>query len=267
MPELPEITQLARQMNAALPGKIFSGFEIGQPKCLNVEPDIFTQALTGAEILSARNRGKWILVETTRGWLLLNLGMGGEILLTDRDHLPAKHRMILDFSDGSCLSLNFWWFGYMHYVPTGALESHAMSARLGPNVLDLDVEAFATRFDGQRSAVKTLLLDQSCVAGIGNFYIHDILFCARIHPLRRINTLTPAEIQALWEAVQDRLNFSLNLHCAEYEVDLYGQKGGYLFSHLLVGYQEGKPCPVCGTTIEKIKTGGTSSFICPNCQK
>lgn len=267
MPELPEITQLARQMNAALPGKKFSRFEIGQPKCLNIEPDAFVQALTSAEILSACNRGKWILVETTRGWLLLNLGMGGEILLTDHDHLPAKRRIILDFTDGSCLSLNFWWFGYTHYVPTDALETHKMTARLGPNALDLDAAAFAARFDGQRSAIKTLLLDQTRVAGIGNFYIHDILFCAQLHPLRRANTLTPAEMRALWVAMQDRLEFSLNQHGAEYEVDLFGQKGGYRFSHLIIGYQEGKLCPVCGATIEKIKTGGTSSFICPQCQK
>ena len=82
MPELPEITLLARQMNAELVGKTIAGVEVLQPKCLNVAVEVFAEALTGARLLAVTNRGKWLFVETDRGWLLLNLGMGGEILLT-----------------------------------------------------------------------------------------------------------------------------------------------------------------------------------------
>lgn len=81
-------------------------------------------ALTGAQILGAHNRGKWILVDTTGGWLLLNLGMGGEILLTTRANLPEKRRLIFDFSDDTCLSVHFWWFGYAHYAPRGEEVQH-----------------------------------------------------------------------------------------------------------------------------------------------
>ena len=109
MPELPEITVLARQMKSELPGKTVAGMEILQPKCLNVEEEVFRAALTGARLLDVTHRGKWILSETDRGRLLLGLGMGGEILLVTRDTLPEKHRLIIDFDDGTCLAINFWW--------------------------------------------------------------------------------------------------------------------------------------------------------------
>lgn len=266
MPELPEIVQLARQMNANLPGKIITGMEILQPKSLNIPVESFVTALTGAQIAAVTNRGKWILVETSGGWLLLNLGMGGEILLTTRDQLPAKRRLIFDFQDASCLCINFWWFGYAHYAASGALEQHEMVGKLGPNALDLSAADLGNRLAGRRGTIKSFLLDQSRVAGIGNSYIHDILFLAHVHPLRKVETLTPAQIEALAGAIHTVLESSLAKHGASYEMDLFGQKGSFSIEDIIIGYREGQPCPQCSTPIEKIKTGGTSSFICPTCQ-
>ena len=116
------------------------------------------------------------------------MGMGGEILLVDREHLPEKRRLIFDFTDGTCLAVNFWWFGFAHYLPPGPLEAHEQLAKLGPNVLDVDFLSSARSCAGQKGGVKAFLLDQSRLAGIGNAYIHDILWLARIHPLRKLNT-------------------------------------------------------------------------------
>ncbi len=267
MPEIPEITNRAREMKTALSGKTIQGIEVLQPKSLNVPEDLFVQALTGAQVLDVTNRGKWILVETDRGWLLLNLGMGGEILLVDRAHLPEKHRLVFDFTDGSCLAVNFWWFGYAHYAAPDRLGSHEMIAKLGPNVTDLSAADLKSLMRGQRKQLKSFLLDQSKMAGIGNAYIHDILFLARLHPLRKMDTLSDADIEGLWQAIQDGLRPALEKGGAFYEVNLYGEKGGFQFEDVIIGYREGQPCPVCGTPIEKIKTGSTASFICPNCQK
>jgi len=266
MPELPEITVLARQIRAELVGKTIAGIEVLQPKCLNVPPEEFVDALTGARLLDVTHRGKWLFCETSRGWLLLNLGMGGEALLVTRETLPEKRRLLFSFEDDSCLAINFWWFGYAHYVRPDELGSHAMTAKLGPNALDLTAGHLRAMFQGRRGRIKSFLLDQSKIAGIGNAYVHDILFLARLHPLRTVNTLTGAEVEALAEAIHDGLQPSIDKGGAFYEVDLYGQKGGFTMDDILVGYKEGKPCPVCGTPIEKIKTGGTSSFICPRCQ-
>jgi formamidopyrimidine-DNA glycosylase len=266
MPELPEVTRMARQMQAELVGKTITGIEVLQPKCLNVPEDTFIDALSGAQVCSVSNRGKWLCVETTRGWLLLSLGMGGEILLVTRETLPEKYRLIFDFDDGTALTINFWWFGYAHYIPSDALESHQMTAKLGANALDLTADDLRAMLQGRRGRIKTFLLDQSQVAGIGNAYIHDILFLARLHPLRAINTLTDAEIDALAQAIHAGLQPSLDKGGAFYEVDLRGQRGGFTMDDILIGYKEGQPCPECGTPIEKLKTGSTSSFICPQCQ-
>lgn len=267
MPELPEIASRAREMNQHLSGKTIAAIEVLQPKSLNIPADEFSTALTGAALRSAAYRGKWIVVDTTQGWLLVNLGMGGEILLVDRATLPEKHRLIFDFTDSSCLSINFWWFGYVHFAPADQLDRHPMLAKLGPNALDLSLDQFRALLAGQRSAVKSYLLDQSHLAGIGNAYIHDILFLAKLHPLRSIQTLTPQEVEGLYQAIHRGLQPSLDKGGAFYETGLLGQKGGFLFEDILVGYRENQPCPVCGTPIQKIKTGSTSSFICPTCQR
>ena len=266
MPELPEITLLARQMNAELVGKAIAGVEVLQPKCLNISVEEFVGALTGARLLEVTNRGKWLFVETDRGWLLLNLGMGGEILLTSRAALPEKHRLVIDFTDGACLSINFWWFGYAHYVRPGELADHGMTAGLGPNALDLSADDLAALFRGRKGRVKALLLDQNVMAGIGNAYIHDILFLARLHPLRPAVGLTPGEVNALADAIRDGLRPSIAKGGASYEMNLHGEHGGFTMDDILIGYKEGQPCPACAAPIEKIKTGSTSSFICPRCQ-
>ncbi|MDD5368708.1 MAG: hypothetical protein PHQ40_06480 [Anaerolineaceae bacterium] len=266
MPELPEITQLARQIDMTLSARILVGIEILQPKSLNIPEDAFRAALCGATIQRASSRGKWILVETNQGWLLINLGMGGEVLLTDRAHLPPKYRLIFDLDNGQSIAINFWWFGYVHYAAAQELLNHPMVGKLGPNALDLSFEKFQRLVKDNRGTIKALLLDQSKLAGIGNSYIHDILFKARMHPLRRLNSLTDEEIDGLFNSMHAVLELSMKKGTAFYEMDLFGKKGGFTFQDVLVGYREGQPCPVCGTTIAKIKTGGTSSFLCPSCQ-
>jgi len=265
MAELPEIYLISQQMKTELVGKTVAGIEILQPKCLNISPEAFAAALNGAHILDVRYRGKWIFVDTDKGWLLLCLGMGGEILLVNRATLPEKHRVIIDFTDLTCLAVNFWWFGYVHY--TDQLENHKMTANLGPNAVDLDPNSLQALFTKRRGNLKSYLLDQDRIAGIGNFYIHDILFQARLHPLRAIQTLNEYEILGLAAAISDRLLLSINKGGFYYEQNLYGQKGGFGMADLVIGYKENQPCPVCGTSIQKIKTGSTHSFICPQCQK
>jgi formamidopyrimidine-DNA glycosylase len=265
MPELPEITVFARDMRKELVGRTIGGIEVLQPKCLNVPVEDFRAAVTGAEIRDVAPRGKWLQVEIMRGWLLLNLGMGGEILLTDQDNLPEKHRLIFDLDDDTCLAINFWWFGYVRYVPD--LAAHTMTVGLGPNALDLTLDQFRALLRERRGAIKPFLLNQKRIAGIGNVYVQDPLFKAGIHPLRRIDTLSDDEVAALWWAIRETLQKSIDRGGSAWERNLYGEKGGWDDSFLLVGYREGHPCPACGTTVVKIKTGSTSSYICPECQR
>jgi formamidopyrimidine-DNA glycosylase len=265
MPELPEITLLARDMQKELVGRKLGGIEVLQPKCLNVPVEEFQTRLNGAEILDVRSHGKWLKLETTRGWLLLNLGMGGEILLTQRGNLPEKYRLIFDFEDGDCLAVNFWWFGYAHYAKD--LSSHAMISQLGPDFRSVALDEFRELLRGRRGGIKSFLLNQKRVAGIGNVYVQDPLFKAGVHPLRPIGALSDEQIDNLWRAIQDTLQESIDHGGSQWEQNLYGQNGRWDSSFFLVAYREGKPCPNCGTTVVKIKTGSTHTHICPNCQR
>lgn len=268
MPEAPEIASRSAEMNTALKNKVISSIEVIQPKCLNMSTEKFSSALVTAIIQEVTYHGKWIKVNTSRGWLLLNLGMGGEILLVTRKTMPEKYRVVFDFTDETCLAVNFWWFGYAFYAKQEGLYTIPMIARLGPNILDITLEDFIALLGNQKgkTRVKALLLDQSRLAGIGNAYIHDILFLAQLHPNRLVASLSDIERIRLFHAIQDGLLPSLEKGGAFYETNLYGTKGGFLMDDILIGYKEGNACPRCGTSIVKIRTGSTSSFICPSCQ-
>jgi len=262
MPELPEIAVFARDMSRELPQREITHIEVLQPKCLNLPPAEFRAGLEGARITGVQSHGKWLEVATTQGWLLLNLGMGGEILLVDRGRLPERWRLAIDL-DGSCLAVNFWWFGYAHYAAD--LAAHPMVGKLGPNALDLSLDQFRALLQGRRGAIKAFLLDQDRIAGIGNVYVQTPLWRARIHPLRPIPTLTDAEVAALWQALRDVLQDSIDAGGAPFELNLYGQKGGWDDPYLF-HWKEGAPCPACETPLAKIRTGSTASYICPGCQ-
>ena len=235
----------------------------GGPGCRTVIG--LVTALTGAAIQGVTAHGKWLQVQTTQGWLLLNLGMGGEILLVEADHLPEKRRLVFAFHDSSCLSINFWWFGYAHYAQDPA--AHPMVGKLGPHAMDLTLAQFQALLAGRRGSVKAFLLDQERIAGIGNVYVQDPLFKARIHPLRAIPSLSDAESATLWQALRETLRESIDHGGAAFEVNLYGKRGGWDESFFLVAYREGLPCPNCSTPVAKIRTGSTAGYICPTCQR
>ncbi len=266
MPELPEIASRAKEMQEYLTGKQITSVKIVQPKCLNIAPEDFQKSVSGAQIRSTTNRGKWILTELDKGCLLFNLGMGGEILLIKDNNLPRKYRLVINFLDGDQLAVNFWWFGFVHYCSREGINEHPQVSKLGRNALNVTVDDLSMLIGHRKTAIKTILLDQTCIAGIGNAYIHDILFLAHLHPLRPANSLNLEEQTGLIEAIHRGLEPSLNKGGAFYELNLFGQKGGFQFEDILVGYREGQPCPVCKTPIVKIKTGSTSSYLCKTCQ-
>ena len=161
------------------------------------------------------------------------------------------------------LVVSFWWFGFAHYAADPA--DHPMVGKLGPNALDLSLDQFRALLRGRRGAIKTFLLDQDRIAGIGNVYVQTPLRKAKIHTLRPIPSLSGKEIAALWQALREILQGSIDAGGAPFELNLYGQKGGWDDSYLF-HWEEGAPCLVCGTPLAKIRTGSTGSYICPGCQ-
>jgi len=271
VPELPEIVNLARQMTKRLQKKRISRVELKQPKCLNMSPDRLRRRIVKKTVGATRAHGKWLLTQLEpRENLLLNLGMGGDLRYhRNSGTVPEKRQLRIAFYDDTELTASFWWFGYIHVASDDELPRHKMTSKLGisPVEDDFTVEKLGSLLSGRRGAIKSYLLDQKNIAGIGNVYVQDILFRARLHPLHQIQTLNESDIQALHQSIRDVLNESIKLGGLRYEKDLYGRRGRYGYEHCMVAYKPGEPCPVCRTKVRKIRTGTTTSYICPSCQR
>ena len=258
-------------MRSEVVGKTVEDVEVLQPKNLNLPVAAFVAQVVGRQIEAVTAKGKWLFLALSGGrHLLINLGMGGDLLYYASPGAVADaYKFRLGLSGGSGFTINFWWFGYVHCVKTAELTAHKMTGDLGPSPLDdgFTLPSFHALLHGKRTQVKSFLLNQRRVAGIGNVYIQDILFQARLHPQRTIDTFTAAEVEALYRAMRDVLTRSVARGGLAYERDFYGSQGGFSSDHFLVGYKTGQPCPTCSTSIEKIRTGSTASYICPACQR
>lgn len=266
MPELPEIFNLAGQLKSELAAKSITGIEIKQEKCLNIPIEDFCQSVIGKKINDITYKGKWIIFEfADSGNIFLSLGMGGDMaIICSSVTYEKKYQFRLNFDDNRSLYISFWWFGYFHYAQKS--DEHKMTAMLGLNPLgiDFEYEAFEKMLQNKKGNIKSFLMDQHNVAGIGNVYIQDILFLAKLHPLRKIINISAEERQKLFETIKEQLKYAALKGGFRYEKDLYGNLGTYECEY--VGYKKGQNCKICGAIIEEIKTGSTHSCICPNCQ-
>lgn len=268
MPELPEVYHIAQQMQGELVGKRITAVEVKQEKCLNMRGDEFKRFITDKPIEQIYSRGKWIFTRLHGGmYLLISLGMGGDVIYhPPGDTLPPKYQFRFLFHDQSFMHLFFSWFGYVHAADETSLKAHKMTAELGINPLsdEFTYEKLKAMLKGKKGGIKAYLMNQHNIAGIGNVYIQDILFKARLHPNRKIRDITEHELQELYAAITGHLRYAAELGGLIYERDFYGQNGRYTYD--LVGHKPDKPCPICGTLVQEIKTGSTRSFICPTCQ-
>lgn len=269
MPELPEVYNIARQMDSELTGKTIVSVEVTEEKCLNVPLDEFKSLILDKPIERIYSKGKWVFIELKGDvHLLTSLGMGGDVIYhAAGDEFSGKYRFIFTFDDGSFVHIFFFWFGYVHAVDGSGLKTHNMTSKLGicPLSEKFTYERFRSMLEGKKGGIKSYLMNQHNIAGIGNVYIQDILFKAGLHPNRKIKDITPEEAAGLFKAITGHLRYAANLGGLVYERDFYGANGKYTYS--LIGHRPGTPCPVCGTSIQEIKTGSTRSFICEKCQR
>jgi len=271
MAELPEIVKIAGQMNDILRGKTICAVELLQEKCSNVAPGEFQNRAVNAKIKGVRNKGKWIATSLDNGEnILLSLGMGADILYFENEGaLPEKYQVKVSLADGGGYTARFWWFGKFLLVSDSDLASEPNTKSIAIDPFDerFTPDYFAALLKGKKTQVKSFLLDQKNVGGIGNMYMHDILFKARLHPQKKISDMDDAGIRLLYDSIIDVLDLSRKKGAFAYESDFFGQKGEYTMEYFLVGYKESQPCPACGEKIISVKTGSTTSFICPACQK
>lgn len=267
MPELPESVVMAGQMNDILRGKTIERLDLIQPKCLNTDAEIYRERLPGKEIISVSHFGKWIHIRLTGSvGLWMSLGMGGEVLYyTLPAVLPDNMKINVVFTDQTGFYVTLWWFGYFH-LETEALK-HTMTASLGPDPLALSEDDFIGKLDKAKGKIKPFLLNQKKIRGIGNFYVQEILYQAHLHPEQPITGLSHSDKARLFQSIHQVLKQSIQMGSSSYEFDFLGKKGGYALETMSIAYRDDYQCPACKTTIQKIKTGTNSQYICPKCQE
>lgn len=270
MAELPEICNLSNQIDLTLKNKVIVETDVQQEKCLNLCKEEFIRKIINKKVLRAFNKGKWIFIELSEEYyLLLNLGMGGDILYYDSDQeYEREYQCKLIFNDTSEVTCKFWWMGRIELLKVDELSKHKATNEIAYTPFDEEftLDYFKALFKNKRMRLKNLILDQRKIGGIGNAYIHDILYLSGLHPLTPANKLTSEQIEKLYYTIKSYLMEVYQKRGLYYERDLFGRRGGFKDTDFLVGYRENMPCPECTTPIQKIKTGSTSSFICPVCQ-
>lgn len=277
MLELPEILNLAKQMDQELRGKVIASAHLSDDCAsllkmgfISPPPRELEANLTNKTIDSVVGKGKWLYIRfESRKYLLLG-EIGGKILHHQAEDLPPKkYHLKLDFADGSFLTVQISFYGFMKAVKEEELEAHRYPGKLGLSPVDDKEFTFQTFNDildeESKKIVKYVLLDQRKIAGIGNGYLQDILFKAKIHPKRKASDISENERIHLYRSIRETLKEAIRLGGSESSYDLHGSPGGY--KRVLGEHMKGKPCPRCGTTIEKLNVLGSSSYICPSCQR
>ncbi len=272
--ELPEAVTVARQMQAEFQGKKIQAICLG-PACASLIRQGFVNLsqvdLTGTQIEFVTAQGKWIYVKLTSGlYLLFALETGGKLLYhRNAASAPDTFHVKLDFADGTCLTEHITGWGWAKVCQEEELAHQKYPGPDGLSPLDdaeFTFENFSAVLDaGGKRNVKSVLMEQRKIAGIGNAYAQEILFRAKLHPSRKTSELSGRERRALYQAIRKILSEAVRRGGSHSEYDLYNHAGGY---HRILGeHALGQPCPRCGTPIEKLKAQGTTSYLCPECQK
>ena len=267
MPELPEVESIARRLAPDLLGKRITRFVCLWARQAQPDPETLARRLTGRRIARVWRRGKYLLCTLDdESSLLIHLRMSGRLLFLpgESPQEPGPHtRAFWVFADGSRLFFDdARKFGRLAWLPDLA----PLEARLGPEPL---AEGFSAARLGDclghgGGGLKAALLNQARLAGMGNIYSDEALYRARLHPRRRVGSLTKGELRRLHEAIRTVLELGL-LHNGTSIDWIYPE--GRMQDHLLVYGRKGEPCLGCGRPLSHATVAGRGSTFCPHCQK
>jgi formamidopyrimidine-DNA glycosylase len=264
MPELPEVETFARQLKPTLVGKKILGADLRWNRTLATpSPKKFKEAIQGQKILDVGRRAKFLNIQLKDYSLLIHLRMSGDLLLRDSTIRPAKHdRLIIRLSGNQSLVFNDTRkFGrvWLTANPTEVL------GRLGPEPFSKEFTApwLHNALQQKKRQLKPLLLDQTFIAGLGNIYTDEALHMSKLHPVAASDSVTAQQAEALRKAIRKVLKEGIRRNGASID---WVYRGGQYQNYFRVYDREGKPCPVCGTAIQRIVVGQRSTHFCPQCQ-
>lgn len=278
MPELPEVETIKRGLAKFILKKKITKIEV-----LN-EKSFFGEKTTGT-VENLRRFGKALVLDLDNGKsLMIHLRMTGQLIYDGKERYAAGHpsdnftaalpnkqtRVILHFENGTLYFNDQRKFGFIKVLPTSEVENDSFIKKLAPEPWAMSPDKLYEKLQRHKnSLIKPTILDQTIICGLGNIYADESLFMSKIHPERRAGTVTKAETEKLLKSAREVMEKSIasgGSTMATY-VKADGTKGDYLEKFAQVFHREGKPCPRCGTKIEKIKVGGRGTHFCPNCQR
>jgi formamidopyrimidine-DNA glycosylase len=261
MPELPEVETIVRALAPRLERRRIRDVQFYSKQILR-HCDRDAAFLVGQRIDKVERHGKFIVLRLDRGHLVIHLGMTGQLLF-DTPRTPYT-RAIFTLDDSTLMYDDVRMFGAIEWSP----ELSARVERLGPEPFAISPDDFHARLARRNAPVKSVLLDQTVVRGIGNIYADEALFRARIHPRTRAGRirreralrLHAAVVEVLLEAIRHR-----GSSVSDYR-DTEGRRGEFQTLHRVYG-REDEPCTVCGSAIRRIVLGGRGTHYCPRCQR
>ena len=291
MPELPEVETVRRGLEPHVVGRSIEDVWVGDSKILQVNAHRLTENLLGQTIQGLSRRGKFLLFELDSHYLIFHFGMTGQLTFRDPNrpdwqgfrrhpitglqralqHAPDRHThlQIRFRQGGAVLFRDIRKFGKVSLIEKEEDVLSAFFGRLGlePFTPAYNLPAFLKRFRNRKLAIKSLLLDQRFVAGVGNIYADEALFKAGIHPARRIRSLRKAEKERLFEAIPQVLKRGIEFGGTSFRdfVNSDGEPGNHQ-EKLSVYGRQGESCHCCGTLIQKLVIGQRGSCFCPECQ-
>ena len=283
MPELPEVETVKAGIAPVMDGHVIAQADVNRPDLRWPFPDNMAERLAGKRVLGLRRRSKYILVDLDSGeTLLIHLGMSGRMLISGHTigefhhphPAPAKHdHVVLHMDDGARITFNdARRFGAMDLMDTATQEDHWLIRDLGPEPLgnSFNESYLIERLKGRNTLIKSALLDQRIIAGLGNIYVCEVLFRAGIHPKRKARQISAKRVATLVPLIRDVLSEAIAAGGSSLRD--YRQSDGELgyFQHVFQTYdREGEPCvtPRCDRKITRIVQSGRSSFFCPQCQR
>ncbi len=274
MIEMPEAWTIARQMNETLTGKTFQHFSRGvlmhKFLWLSKPAEEYDAFLSNKAVIGAKSYGRSIYLYVGDTHLLWFGELGGRILYhLPGQPLPPKYHLRWDFTDTSNMTFNMQMWGFVGLLEKSEIPKHPYAeVGIAPLSEKFTFECFDQLLEEYpektKKGVKGFLVTSKHINGIGNGYLQDILFRAKIHPSRKIPALSVNERQRLHGAIQDTMAEAIRLGGRDDEHDLFDHSGGY--TRLMSNQTVGQPCPNCGTTIQKIAYLGGACYICPTCQ-
>jgi len=273
MIELPEAVHIADQLNDTVFGKHIAGIiAVHTPHKLAWyygEPLTYSDLLIGRTIGKARPFGS--MVETKAENTNILFGEGVNVRFHDKgDPRPAKHQLLLEFEDRSALSFSIQMYGGVGAFPEGELDNiyyRVAKEKPFPLTPAFDKDYFYGIVSGpevQKLSMKALLATEQRIPGLGNGILQDILFNARMHPKKKVNSLSDEDKEVLFNAVKTTISMMASKGGRDTELGLFGHHGGY--KTMLCKNAVNKPCPVCGTIIKKEAYMGGSIYYCEKCQ-